>query len=232
MPEITCPKCHKTVSAAESAAFCPFCGERLQAAGGVDLSAVRAERNPVKKHAMLEALKQTHPDNLEVAEEILYLGRLYDRGKRGVDFSIIKSYMLNVYLEPETLKKNQREVLRREIFTHPDLDICLNLCDDQEVFLRRYLEHIAEEFIRLFLKGSAQYMHSFFGYTNESKAPKHLALPVAGMLKAMRDDETLTGAQRELLMRATYTAFARQMNGQTTYLDEALQKYRISMDSE
>lgn len=230
MPEITCPQCHKVINEQQQAAFCPFCGEKLSVSG-LDLSAVRAESNPVKKHELLEALQAEHPDNLDIAEEILHLGRLYERGKRGVDFSIIKSYLLNVYLEPDQFKKEKGEAMRREIFHHPDLDNCLRLCDDQEIFLRRYLERLSEEFIRLFLKGSTQHMRSFFGYVNQSKAPKYLALPAAGMLRAMQRDGTLTAEQSAMLMRAFYTAFARQMNGETGYLDEALTRYEISLDA-
>lgn len=233
MPDMLCPHCHKPVGAAEGAAFCPFCGGRLQGDGGdgPDLSGVRRESDPVKKHALLLQLQARYPQSLDVAEEILLLGRLYDRGKRGVDFSIIKSYVLNVYLEPQTLRREKREALRREIFSHPDLDLCLSLCGDPDAFLRRYLQRLSEEFIRLFLKGSAQHMHSFFGYRNESKAPKYLAVPAAEMLRAMQKDETLTPRQRALLMQAFYAGFAAQLNGQTEALDDLLAKAQITVDT-
>jgi hypothetical protein len=231
MVEITCQKCHKTISAAESAAFCPYCGERLSPEG-MDLSAVRNEPDPVKKHGMLLKLKAQHPDSLEVAEEILYLGRLYERSKRNLDFSVIKCYVLNIYLEPETMSANKREALRAEIFSHPDLDRCLELSENKDAFLSRYLEHISEEFVRLFLKGSSRYMRSFFGFTQTSKAPKYLALPATKMLKNMQLDESLTDAQRTLLTRAFYTAFARQADGETRYLDQELMQRGISITSE
>jgi len=229
MAEMICPNCHKEISAGEQAAFCPFCGRKLTASG-VDLSAVLAEPDPVKKHERLLALQAEYPDNLAIAEELLHLGRLYERGKRGVDFSVIKCYVLNVYLEPDAWKKEKREALRYEIFHHPDLDKCLKLCDDQEVFMRRYLERLSEEFIRLFLQGSSQYMRSFFGYVNHAKAPKYLAMPVAGMLRAMQMDESLSAEQRMLLMRAFYTAFAHRLQGETSYLDDALAQYDIHID--
>jgi len=230
MAELLCPKCHKAISAAESAAFCPFCGEKLPAAGP-DLSGALSEQNPVKKHEKLLALRAQYPESLEVAEELLMLGRLYDRGKRGVDFSIIKCYVLNIYLEPETIRREKRGELRREIFHHPDLELCLSLCEDEEVFLRRYLTRLSEEFVRLFLKGSTRYMHTIFGFTNTGKAPKYLAQPAAVMLRAMHGDEDLTPAQRALLTQAFYAAFARQMNGETQALDELLQKCGITVDT-
>jgi hypothetical protein len=229
MADTLCPKCHKVISAADGAAFCPYCGEKMSAAGP-DLADLANEPNPVKRHERLLAFREQYPESLEVAEELLMLGRLYERGKRGLDFSIIKSYVLNVYLEPDTLRKDKREALQREIFNHPDLDVCLSLCEDGDLFLRRYLTRLSEDFIRLFLKGSTVHMHAIFGYMNAGKAPKHLALPAAGMLRAMRADGELTDAQRKLLMQAFYAAFARQMDGETRYLDELLQKYNLTLD--
>lgn len=229
MAEMRCPKCNKTIGAAEEAAFCPFCGAKLPR-DGLDFSAVFNEPDPVKKHEKLLALRQQHPDNPDVAEELLHLGRLYERGRKGVDFSIIKCYVLNVYLEPDALRKSMREALRHEIFHHPDLDNTLALSGDRTIAMRRYLTRLSEDFVRLFLKGSSRHMHSLFGYVNTSKAPKHLALPAARMLSAMRRDETLDEEQRKLLMQSFYAAFSSQMNGETQYLDELLSKYNIPIE--
>ncbi len=231
MADMLCPKCRRPIDAAQQAAFCPFCGERLPVKGGPDLSAVRGEADPVKKHELLEMLILEHPDSLEVAEEILYLGRLYLRGGKGLDYAVIKCYVLNVYLEPAEMRKDRREALRQEIFNHPDLDRCLSLAEDKDAFLRRYLERLAQDYISLFLKGSTKHMRSFFGYTNYDKAPKYLAPPAAAMMLNMQRDETLTQAQRALLTQALYEAFAREMNGETRYLDELLQTYNIAVEN-
>ena len=231
MPDVLCPRCHKAISAAEQAAFCPYCGEKLQKQGP-DLAAVRDEADPVKKHNRLIALQKEYPDHLEIAEEILLLGRLYERGQKGVDFSIIKSFVLNVYLEPGTLKKSKREALRQEIFHHPDLDRCLEICGNKEQFLHDYLTRLSEEFIRLFLKGSSRYMRTVFGFTSTSKAPKYLATPAAQMLVAMHSDDTLDAEQKTLLMQSFYAAFARQLNGETKYLNELIDKYKLPVETQ
>ena len=225
MPEKLCPNCHKEIGAAD-AAFCPFCGEKLTTSGP-NLSAVLQEPNPVKKHDALLALRAQYPDNLEIAEEILHLGRLYDRDKKGMDFSIIKCFILNVYLEPDALKKPKREEMRREIFSHPDLDACLAIAENKEEFLYRYLKRLSEDFIRLFLQGSSRYMHQIFGFSNSAKAPKYLAQPAAKMLLEMKRDDTLDDTRRTLLMRAFYAAFASRLNNETKYLDEILQKFDL-----
>lgn len=230
MSEQSCPKCHKPIAAGEKAAFCPFCGEKLRT--GLDIAAVIAEPDPAKKHDRLLALQSEHPGSLEIAEEMLHLGRLYERGRRGVDFSVIKCFVLNVYLEPETMRKEQCEALRREIFNHPDLDRCLELADDPDGFLRRYLTRLSEDFIRLFLKGSTRHMHVILGFANEGKAPKYLAQPAAQMMSNIRADGALTAAQRGMLAKAFYAAFARLMDGETRYLDELLKKYDLNIDAE
>lgn len=231
MADYLCPNCHQAISGAATAAFCPHCGEKLHKSGP-ELAAVRDEEDPVKKHDMLLALQKEYPDNLEIAEEILLLGRLYERGQKGVDFSIIKSFVLNVYLEPGTLQKSKREALRHEIFHHPDLDRCLALSDDQELVLRSYLTRLSEEFIRLFLKGSSRYMHSLFGFTNTGKASKYLAAPAAQMLMAMQHDDTLDNRQQTLLMQSFYAAFARQLNGETKFLDELIEKHKLPIETQ
>ena len=230
MAERLCPRCLKPIPEGDLAAFCPFCGEKLHA--GLDLSAVLAETNPVKKHDRLLALHKEHPESLEIAEELLHLGRLYERGKKGVDFSIIKCYLLMIYLEPDTLRKEQIEAFRTELFHHPDLDRCLELAPDRGQFLRRYLGRLSEDFIRLFLKGSSRYMHVILGFSSEGKAPKYLAQPAARMLLAIREDGNLAPAERDMLSRAFYASFARMMDGETRYLDETLGKYGIKPDAE
>lgn len=230
MPDILCPHCHKAVGAAD-AAFCPFCGGKLRKSGP-ELSAVLQETDPVKKHDGLLALRAQHPDSLEVAEELLHLGRLYERGRKGVDFSIIKCFMLNVYLEPDTLKKGRREELRGEIFSHPDLDACLALAEDKEEFLYRYLLRLSEDFIRLFLQGSSRYMRQMFGFTNSSKAPKYLAQPAAKMMLNIMRDDTLDERRRALLARAFYAAFASRLDGETKYLDEMLKAFDLIVQTQ
>ena len=230
MPDLLCTRCHKPIGAAD-AAFCPFCGEKLQITGP-DLSAVLQEADPVKKHNQLLALREQYPESLEVAQEILHLGRLYERGKKGMDFSVIKCFMLNIYLEPDTLKKNKREELRHEIFHHPDLDACLALAEDKEAFLSRYLQRLSEEFIRLFLQGSSRYMHQIFGFVNNAKAPKYLAAPAATMLLNMQRDAALDEHQRTLLTRAFYAAFACRLDDETKYLDDILKPHNLGVETQ
>ena len=88
-----CPRCGKPVEIA-GAAFCPHCGAPVAAAqaapvpeGALSLLE-KAERqtDPVKKHKLLLDAQAQYPDCLEVAQELLFLGRLYERSPKSWTF--------------------------------------------------------------------------------------------------------------------------------------------------
>ena len=230
MKETLCPQCGRTLTVDAAAAFCPFCGGALtgdapaqeSAAVREALQAAERELDPQRKHALLTRAQAEHPESLAIAEELLHLGRLQERSARAVDFTVIKSYLLNLYLEPQSLTPEQYAAMHRELFDHPDLQRCLALSADRAAFLNRYLTRLSTQFVELFLRGSSHYMRRFFGFAMESRAPKLLASPAARMLAAMRDDPDLTAEQRSLLMHAFYTAFSTQMSGETQWLMEAM----------
>ena len=232
MSEILCPHCARNVAQATGAAFCPFCGGALGTAvknpESDDVRALLAKvdalDSPVKKHEMLMAALEQYPESLAVAEEVLFLGRLYERSARRLDFSVIKSYLLMIYLEPETFMPETIAQMRTELFSHPDLQRCLRLSDDQDAYLSHYLTKLSAQFIELFLRGSSKYMRRFFGIGMDSRAPRYLATPASRMLAAMQADTLLTPEQRALLMHAFYKAFSTQLSGETQWLSKEMQE--------
>ncbi len=239
MTQAYCPHCGKSLESLEKAAFCPFCGQAIakEASAAAKepeaLSALLAQissvTDPKKKHALLLEAEKEYPDSLAVAQELLFLGRLYERGGRNVDFSIIKCYLFMLYLHPSQLSPARQAELRTEFFAHPQLEKCLALTDDQDAFLRKYLTRLAGEFIQLFLRGDSYYMRRFFGFSLDSRAPKLLAAPAAQMLMGMRRDTELTPEQRDLLMLAFYQAFSQDMSGDTQWLNQELRKEGIGI---
>jgi uncharacterized Zn finger protein (UPF0148 family) len=238
MSEHTCPRCGRQVNADAGAAFCPYCGGTLAAASAdkeneavqAVLKQVSAQTDPEKKHTLLVKAQAEYPNSLAIAEEQLLLGRLYQRNARRLDFSVIKSYLLTLYLEPETLSPQARDGMRQELFHHADLDRCLALAPDQTAFLSHYLTRMSAQFIELFLRGNNLYMHRFFGFGLEGHASKYLAAPVARMLKAMSADTELTGEQRALLMHAFYAAFTQQIGEETRWLEEAMAEVGVKLE--
>lgn len=222
-----CPACGRETPVT-SAAFCPYCGAPLDQSAPMDGAAQAAldkalkESDPVKKHRLLLQAREQHPDCLPIEEELLHLGRLYERSASTLDYSVIKCYLLQLYLAPEELSGDKRDAMRRELFCDPQLLACQRLAPDAEAFTRQYLERLSTEFIRIFLRGSNRYMQSMLGFRMESRAPKLLAQPAADMLARMRRDTELTADQRDMLYAAFYAAFARAMSGETKWLTEAL----------
>jgi len=222
----------------QGAAFCPFCGGALTKATQTPddeaikklLAGVDAQSDPVKKHDLLLKAQAQYPDSLSIAQEILFLGRLYQRNPKMLDFSVIKCYMLMIYLEPETLTPQKIDALRSELFHSPDLDRCLALSEDQTAFLNRYLVRLSGEFIELFLYGSGKYMHRFFGFGLDSRAPKLLASPIAHMLSAIRKDVQLEETQRGMLSHALYNAYSTRMAGDTQWLQKDMAELDVTLD--
>ena len=143
--------------------------------------------------------------------------------KREWTFSVIKCYVLNVYLEPDAMKRTGAKPCAGRFSTTPIWTLPGAHAMNKDAFLRRYLERLSEEFIRLFLKGSST-VHAFvFRLYATSKAPKYLALPATRMLKNMQKDEQPDRrAAQPPDARTFYTAFACQANGDTQYLDQEL----------
>lgn len=224
-----CPCCGKTLQLA-GAAFCPYCGAavRVQAAAGTPdearrmLAEAEKQRDPKKKHDIYLEAQKRFPDCLEVAEAILYLGRLYERNPRRLDYSVIKSYLWHMYLTPEDFSDEAKDAMRTELFEHPDLKRCLELAPDADAFMRGYLERLAADFIRIFLSSSSRYMPSFFGIRIDGRAAKVLAAPVASMLSNIRGDHALAPERRAMLSSALYQGFLRQTGGDGHWLDERL----------
>ncbi|MCL1855406.1 MAG: hypothetical protein FWF86_06705 [Clostridia bacterium] len=238
MGNYQCPHCGKEQEEKSGAAFCPYCG------GAVIREEARAEDPPEvrellqqagsmkdirkKWHFLLQA-EEKYPDSLPIAEELLFLGRLYDRDKRQLDFSVIKCYLFMAYLKPGEFSEERAAQFREEMFDHPQLLKCLALAPNRNAFLRQYLMRLCVEFIRLFLRGDSIYMRKLFGFGLDSRAPKLLADPVSYMLDNIRRDEHITSEQRDMLMTALYQAFDKDMGGDTQWLNQRLDKAGIKV---
>lgn len=228
-PLTLCPVCHKEQPVG-GALFCPFCGASLAVKAPVPeaaqaaLDACQRTDDPVKKHQLLTDAIAQCPDCLELEQELLLLGNLYKRNPKSPSYDVIKCFLLHMYLTPEQFTKEKRAAMRAELFEHELLKRCQALAPDEDAFTLWYLERLSGEFVRLFLEGSNYYMHSVFGFTFKKNAAKTLAQPAASMLNNMRADGGLTTAQRDMLMTAFFTAFSRQMDGETACLMSELKR--------
>ena len=235
---ITCTKCNKNFEKQAEAAFCPFCGSALHAQACetqephvVNELLAQADRmtDMSQKYKLLSEAETQYPDSLSIARELLYMGRIYERGTKHADFSIIKCFLLMTYLKPSDFSAARRTELRREIFHHPQLTKCLALASNQEAFLRTYLLRLSQDFIHLFLRGDSHYMRRIFGFGMDNRASKLLARPAANILQAISLDEDQTPAQRTMLAQQFYEAFSSDMAGDTSWLDQNLEKAALTL---
>lgn len=232
MAGLVCPRCHRAAQTAE-AAFCAYCGapirlpKELPAELEALLKRIGDTQDPVEKHRLIEDGILRYPESLELAEEKLYLGRLYERSPRKVDFSVIKCYVWHMYLTPNEFDESRKDEMRREILSHPDLERCLALAEDRELYMRRYLERLAQDFISLFLKGSSRYNGSFFGIKLGGRMGKLLAEPTARIMHNIHEDSALTSQQRETMYEAFYRAFLTETGHESRWLDECLTRMEL-----
>ncbi len=225
-----CSQCGKTIEG-EDMTFCPYCGTKLET------RAVPEERNeeaekwisralavnsyPERKKILLKGLEAC-PDSREIQWELLFIGEPETKRKRQVDFSIIKSWILEIYRSPGDFSAEKRDRMRSQLFDTPELARTLNLFDNPEDKQREYLQRLCTEYVELFLEGSNKVMGSIFGIRIERNKEKRLAGPVAQMISRIRADEKLLPEQREQLWKAMYQADGARTGGKMVYLDELI----------
>lgn len=224
-----CPHCNALISE-NKAAFCPFCGQSLglQATQTVDIKVKemleKANQCSVifDRAKVLKEADTLYPDRFDINWEILFLGDIPEKGKAN-GFLAIKSYLLQMYLEPREFKKQLIPELRQKLFDPPQLRKCEELCSDP-LLKSKYFDRLCEEFIQLFLMGSSRYMNTVFGFRIERKPEKHLALPLYRMIENIRNDSDTNADDRKMLEICLYNAFKRLTGGNTGYLDNMLNK--------
>lgn len=225
-----CRQCGKTIGD-ESAAFCPYCGTKLTAETIPETRNEEAEKwirkaqainsYPEKKKILLKGL-ETCPGDRDIEWELLFIGEEGSKKKWAIDFSIIKSWILEMYRKPGDFSEEQRNNMRSQLFDAPQLTSCLRKFEDPDRKQQEYLLRLCREFTEIFLEGDSQVMGKLFGFSLERNKEKRLAVPAAQMIERMKADEKLSPEQREQLWKAMYQAYAVRAQGNTQYLDEQL----------
>lgn len=225
-----CKQCGKTFDG-ENIAFCPYCGAKLPAERISEIRDPEAEKwigkalasksYPERKKILLKGLEAC-PDSRDLAWEMLFVGDDPPKKSRAIDFSIIKSWVLEIYLKPDDFPEEKRDRMRTQLFDAPELIRTLNRFEDPEQKHREYLNRLCVEYVDLFLEGSSQVMGTLFGFQFGRNKEKRLAAPVAQMISRIRADEKLLPKQREQLWKAMYQAYGTRTGGNMGYLDELI----------
>ena len=230
---MVCAKCGKTIEG-EGMAFCPYCGEKLpgetekRSTGRKDpeaekwiAKALGVSSYPERKKILLKG-KEAVPDSREIDWELLFIGEEPKKHGKVYDFSVIKSWVLEIYLNPESFTEERRDEMRAELFNAPELRRVLSLFEDPEKKQREYIRRLCREYVEIFLEGNSKVMGSWFGFQIDRNREKKLARPAAEMIRRIRADEKLLPEQREQLWQALYEAYAAKVIGKTEYIDEYL----------
>ena len=226
-----CSLCGKTIEV-EGVAFCPYCGTKLTEAHPPEeqneeaakwvRKALAAPDFPKRKDILLKA-QQACPDSREIAWELLFIGKPEAKRPRTIDYSIIKSWILEIYWNPGSFSTERKDRLRAQLFDDPELIRTLQMFPDPEKKQREYLERLCKEYVELFLEGSNQVMGGIFGFRIERNKDKKMAVPVAQMIANIRADEKLLPEQREQLWKILYQTYGVITGGKMAYLDELLE---------
>ena len=209
-----CCKCGKE-TAGEGIAFCPYCGERLPATEEKRVSkevqewiqkAMKATSLPERKK-ILEQAKKEYPDEPEIDWELLFIGSPDPKPPKGkMDFSIIKSWLLQIYRKPEDFSGEKRDAMRFELFHSPQLEAALAAAENPEGRMRDYLDRICREYINIFLKEDNLLMGNLFGLRIGRNRDRVLENAVAEMVQQVETDEQLTDEQKKMLSESLVQA--------------------------
>ena len=196
-------------------AFCPYCGTRIvateekpdsQEAAAWIQKAFTVSSLPERKK-ILEQAKKACPDAPEIDWELLFIGTPDPKPPRGkIDFSIIKSWLLQIYRTPGDFSPEKRDAMRNELVAGSQLKAILEASDNPEEKMREYLQRLCHEYVDIFLKEDNQLMGNFFGLRLGRNRMKQLEGAVSEMIQRIEADEQLTTEQQVILRDAMIMA--------------------------
>ena len=207
---MTCRQCGRE-AAGEGIAFCPYCGAKIVATENAQTSAEAEEwvRKALKitslpeRKKLLDQAKQACPDAPEIDWELLFIGAPNPKPKRGrMDFSIIKSWLLQIYRNPGEFSAEERNAMRHELFEGEKLRAILAASADPKAKMQEYLNRLGREYVDIFLKEDNRLMGNIFGFRLGKNRMKPVEDAVNGMIRLMEADEKLSEEQRTALTGA------------------------------
>ena len=207
---MTCIRCGKEITG-DGMSFCPYCGGRLAVpeAGASSEEAAEWIRKAMKvtslpeRKGILEKARAVCPGDPGIEWELLFIGTPDPKPQRGkLDFSIIKSWLLQIYRKPEDFSREKRDAMRRELFEGLQLKSVLAASADPEKKMREYLERLCREYVEIFLKEDNQLMGNIFGLRIGRNRDRILQETVSAMIRRIEADEQLEPEQKQMLQDA------------------------------
>jgi len=167
------------------------------------LARAEKERKPDRAYAHILLALETDPDSFAANRALLYHGKLHEAVRRPGDYSVIKSYLLHMFEEPESYTPEQREARLEELFCDPQLMRTAALSGDGSTFLREYIQRLANEYMTIFVRGRSSVSRGVFGFSRSSDSVRErCAEIVAVMERNIQAEPGITAEQCGLLSEA------------------------------
>ena len=224
-----CTQCGREVTG-NDVSFCPYCGARLERPEKTEMArdpraeewvrkALAVSSLPDRKK-ILEKAKADCPNAPEIDWEMLFIGRKDPKPPRGkMDYSIIKSWLLQIYREPGELSAEKQERMRTELFEDPELLSVLERYPDPGEKMREYLTRLCREYIEIFLDGDSRLTGTIFGFRISRNKDRIIGSAAAQMLRRIDADNKVKPEHRMMLRQAMVQAFSDFSGGKTEYLE-------------
>lgn len=180
------------------------------------------QEDPGQVYEALSLAETLAPDNVEVQRRLLLHGRLHERNPKKPDFHVIKCYLLDAFLHPQTHTDEKRQQMARELFDHPRLMRCLALAPDGPAFLADYLLSISQDYLRIFVLPDSRYLPRLLGLPVGGSKAGQLAKPVSVMISGVFATPFLNQAEKDLLAQALYRACLQAAQGEARPLHSLL----------
>lgn len=178
--------------------------------------------DPQAVYAALKKAEQLDPMNLDIQRRLLLHGRLHERDSRHVDFSVIKSHLLNSFEHPEKHREEDIRKMHRALFDEEQLQKCLAMAQDSAAFHQRYLEDLSKDYIRIFLAPDSSHSPRVFGISFKGNLQKYLAVPARDIISNILSSPYLGSGEAIMLAKAFYRAFYEYAQGEVRELDSRL----------
>ena len=208
---MNCPDCGKTVdTSAGYPLFCPWCGHKLALSEDAGLNKLltkaQAEEDYAKKREILLEAKRLYPDEIEVEKQLLYIGRLYEKGGKP-DFYRIPFWPLNALEKPGEFSRRDRSKMLDSFLNNPELKRVAALSGDGEAFYKEYYTAMMIRYIDLFIKGATSNNSLFFFRRSEKNRVGRYTNCVRFMLNNLEASVDVPQETKAVLRQAILDAY-------------------------
>lgn len=210
---IRCLSCGKeTQFTSDTPHFCAHCARPfgaetpLRESINTFIERARAEEDAARRYQILTAGKAELGEAFEIERELLFLGRLHERGGKP-DFYRIPYWPLNALERPDEFSAKERKRMLDAFFDNPEYARVSALAPDPEAFRCEYFNYMAREYVRLFIAGN-QANSQIFGFRRRiGETAKRCARCMARMLTRLNQTDEVRKADKLPLARALTYAF-------------------------